>query len=162
MGWQVFPCHPTGHNPLVAGGFKAATTDEETIRGWWQRWPEAAVALRTGKESGVFAVDVDPRNGGSYSVEHLESQHGPLPESVESKTGGGGRHLLLQWPGEKVPCSVGKIAPGIDVKGDGGYVILPPSDHKSGKQYCWMIGQEPGEHEIADAPAWLLDMILSP
>lgn len=161
-GWQVFPCHPTGHQPLVEHGFYGATADVEKIRGWWWRWPDAAVALRTGQESGVFAVDVDPRNGGGYSLEHLEGQQGPLPETVESQTGGGGRHLLFRWPGTRVPCSTGKVAPGIDVKGDGGYIILPPSDHKSAKRYCWMIGQEPGEHTLADAPAWLMNMIMRP
>jgi hypothetical protein len=56
-------------------------------------------------------------------------------------------------------CSSGQVGAGIDIKGDGGYVILPPSDHASGRQYCWLIGQEPGEREIADAPDWLLEMI---
>ena len=71
----------------------------------------------------------------------------------------GGRHVLLNWPWRPVPCSAGQIGAGIDVKGTGGYIILPPSDHASGRQYCWLIGQESGSHEIADAPAWLLEMI---
>ncbi|MGB2819477.1 MAG: bifunctional DNA primase/polymerase, partial [Phycisphaerae bacterium] len=133
MGWQVFPCHPTGHQPLVERGFYAATCDEKTIRAWWARWPRAAIGLRTGEATGVFAVDIDPRNGGDVSLAQLEAEHGVLPESVESQTGGGGRHVLLAWPDRPVPCSTGKIVPGIDVKGDGGYVILPPSDHASGR-----------------------------
>jgi len=159
MGWEVFPCHSTGHQPLVNKGFYAASKNELRIRLWWLHHPDAAIGLRTGKESGVFAVDIDPRNGGDISLEHIEAEHGALPETVESQTGGGGRHLLFRWPGQTVPCSAGKIGAGIDVKGDGGYIILPPSDHESGRQYCWLIGQEPGEHEIADAPAWLLGMI---
>ena len=159
MGWKVFPCHSTGHQPLVNKGFYAASKNELQIRLWWLHHPDAAIGLRTGKESGVFAVDIDPRNGGDISLEHIEAEHGALPETVESQTGGGGRHLLFRWPGRPVPCSTGKIGAGIDVKGDGGYIILPPSDHESGRQYCWLIGQEAGEHEIADAPAWLLGMI---
>jgi len=163
LGWQVFPCHPTGHHPLDGakdadgrGGFHLATTDEDRIRTWWTRWPDAAIALRTGEASGVFVIDVDPRHGGDYSMDHLETEHGPLPETVESQTGGGGRHLFYRWPGRAVPCSTGTVAPGIDVKGDGGYVILPPSAHASGRSYCWLIGQEPAERGPAQAPEWLL------
>jgi len=162
MGWQVFPCHPTGHQPLVERGFYAATIDADVIKSWWARWPNAAIGLRTGEASGMFAVDIDPRPGGDVSLEHLEAQHCQLPETVESQTGGGGRHLLLNWPGRPVSCSTGKIASGIDVKGDGGYIILPPSDHKSGRQYCWLIEQEPGECEVADAPTWLMELIDAP
>jgi len=166
MGWQVFPCHPTGHEPLDGrkdpqgrGGFHLATTDEGQLRAWWTRWPGAAIGLRTGQASGLVAVDIDPRNGGDISLENLEADHGPLPETVESQTGGGGRHLLFAWPGRSVPCSTGKVAPGIDVKADGGYIILPPSAHTSGREYCWLIGQEPGDCDIAAAPDWLLAMI---
>ena len=151
--------HPTGHQPLVQHGFYDATVDVNVIRSWWSRWPKAAIGLRTGEASGVFAVDIDPRHGGDVSLEYVEATHGQLPETVESQTGGGGRHLLLNWPGRPVPCSTGKIASGIDVKGDGGYIILPPSDHESGRQYCWLFDQCPGEQEIAEAPAWLLEMI---
>jgi len=166
QGWQVFPCHPTGHQPLDGtkdaegrGGFHLATTDEERIRGWWTRWPDAAIALRTGEASGVFVIDVDPRHGGDYALDHLESEHAPLPETVESQTGGGGRHLFFRWPGRPVPCSTGTVAAGIDVKGDGGYVILPPSAHASGRTYAWLFGQEPAARKPAAAPEWLLAKI---
>jgi putative DNA primase/helicase len=159
MGWQVFACHSTGHHPLVKRGFYEATTDTDVIKSWWTRWPDAAIGLRTGQESGMFAIDVDPRHGGDVSMEMLETEHGQLPETVESQTGGGGRHLLFAWPGRPVPCSVGKVGRGIDTRGDGGYIIAPPSDHESGRQYCWMFGQEPGERPMAEAPCWLLKMI---
>ena len=110
----------------------------------------------------MFAVDVDPRHGGDLSLDELIAQHGPLPDSIESHTGGGGRHLLFRWPGRPVKCSTGQIAPGIDVKGDGGYIIVPPSSHKSGHAYCWELSSEPGNAELSRAPAWLLQMIESP
>ncbi len=164
--WQVFPCHPTGHQPLDGtkdahgrGGFHLATTDEDQIRTWWTRWPEAAIGLRTGRASDLFVVDIDPRHGGDSSLDRLESDHGPLPQTLESQTGGGGRHLFFRWPGRTVPCSTGRVASGIDVKGDGGYVILPPSAHASGRSYCWLLGQEPGERRPAGAPDWLLTRI---
>jgi hypothetical protein len=159
MGWQVFPCHPTGHQPLVEKGFYSATSNPQQMLLWWSRWPDAAIGLRTGQESGVFAIDIDPRHAGDLSLEVLEAERGRLPDTVESQTGGGGRHLLFAWPGRPVPCSVGKVGSGIDIKGDGGYIILPPSDHKSGREYCWLFGQEPGDCGIAEAPAWLLDLI---
>ncbi len=165
-GWLVFPCHATEHTPLDSGkdskgrgGFYLATTDVNQICNWWELWPDAAIALRTGKESGVFAVDVDPRHCGDTSMEDLEAEHGPLPDTVESETGGGGRHIFFKWPGQEVKCSTGAIAPGIDIKGDGGYVILPPSDHKTGKTYIWIIDHEPGSFPVAEAPAWLLEQI---
>jgi len=162
MGWPVFPCHPTEHRPLVKKGFYAATTDVATIREWWGvrgRWPDAAIALRTGEEAGVFVVDIDPRHGGDIFLDELEAEQGTLPHTVECQTGGGGRHIYFKWPGKRVKCSTGQIASGIDVKGDGGYVILPPSDHKSGNTYNWLFEHEPGECPIADAPAWLLERI---
>ncbi|MCC5831108.1 MAG: DUF3987 domain-containing protein [Phycisphaeraceae bacterium] len=159
MGWPVFPCHPTGHQPLVDKGFYAATTNRQQMLLWWSHWPDAAIALRTGEEAGIFVVDVDPRHGGDIFLEELETEHGPLPRTIECQTGGGGRHIYLKWPGQRVKCSTGQIASGIDIKGDGGYVILPPSDHKSGKTYNWPFEHEPGECIIADAPAWLLDRI---
>ncbi len=166
MGWPVFPCHPTGHQPLDTakdeqgrGGFYLATLDQDQIRRWWTRWPDAAIGLRTGEMSRVFVVDVDPRNGGDTNLEELEDKHGPMPHTVECETGGGGRHLYVNWPKQGVRCSTGEIAPGIDIKGDGGYVILPPSDHKSRNTYNWLFDQEPGECPIADAPAWLLERI---
>lgn len=159
MGWPVFPCHRTEHRPMVKKGFYAATTDVETIQGWWSRWPDAAIALRTGEEASVFVVDVDPRHGGDVFLDELEAEHGTLPHTVECQTGGGGRHIYFNWPGQRVKCSTGQIASGIDVKGDGGYVILPPSDHKSGNTYHWLLDQEPGECEIAYAPPWLLERL---
>src|SRR5690606_23057476 len=153
---------PTKHTPLDSakdnqgrGGFYLATTDHQQIEAWWSRWPAAAIALRTGEHSGAFVMDIDPRHGGDVFLDELKAQHGALPHTVECQTGGGGRHIYFNGPAHRVRCSTGKIASGIDIKGNGGYVILPPSDHKSGNTYQWMLDHEPGECAIADAPAWL-------
>ncbi len=159
MGWPVFPCHPTGHQPLVEKGFYAATTNRQQMLLWWSRWPDAAIALRTGIEAGLFVMDIDPRHGGDIFLDELEAEHGPLPHTVECQTGGGGRHIYFKWPGQRVKCSTGQVASGIDIKGDGGYVILPPSNHESGNTYNWLLEQEPGECDFPDAPAWLLTAI---
>lgn len=166
-GWPVFPCHATGHHPLDPtrdaqgrGGFYLATTDAEQIEVWWSRWPDAAIALRTGEASGVFVMDIDPRHGGDIFVDELEAEHGPLPHTVQCQTGGGGRHIYFRHPGQPVRCSTGEIASGIDIKGEGGYVILPPSDHRSGRTYTWLLDHVPGQCPIAEAPAWLLDRVV--
>lgn len=132
----------------------AASADQ--IRRWWRRWPQANVGVVTGAVSGLVVLDVDPRHGGDDSLADLEAVHGPLPPSVESLTGGGGRHLYFCHPGTTVLCR--SIAPGLDVKGDGGVVICPPSVHTSGHAYAWKVGCAPDEIPVADLPGWLSAM----
>src|SRR5688572_11837531 len=88
----VFPVR--GKLPLTAHGFKDATTDASTIRGWWEQWRDANIAMPTGRASGLIVVDVDPRHGGDASLAALEEKYGPLPETLESRTGGGGTHFF--------------------------------------------------------------------
>jgi hypothetical protein len=135
-GVPVFPCKPGGKEPLVSGGFKSATTDPRRIHMWWSRWPGANVAAPTGPESGILAVDVD--DFGAGSLDSLISEHGgEWPETAATATGGGGTHYLFRYPsGETIRNSAGKLGPGLDVRGDGGYVILPPSATRS--PYEWL------------------------
>lgn len=175
-GWPVFPCHspaprpggcscgradcasPAKH-PRVAGGLKAATTDDATVRTWWARWPSANVAVRTGRESGLFVVDVDPDHGGEESLERLVALHGPLPPGRAVRTGSGGLHLHFAHPGGVVRNSAGtKLGAGLDVRGDGGYVVAPPSRHSSGGLYAAASGCT----TVPRAPTWLLGRILTP
>lgn len=174
-GWPVFPCHtPTrggcscrdaercsdiGKHPRTEHGLKDATTDETTIRQWWRRWPDANLAIVTGKVSGFFALDGDLRHGGDDTLQELEAQHGPLPETVESQTGGGGFHKLYRSPGYPMKSGAGVLGPGLDVKADGGYIVAPPSLHMSGRRYEWEVTSHPDEVPIAEAPAWLLDKL---
>ena len=113
--------------------------------------------MPTGAVSGILAVDVDPRNGGDDSLDSLIAQYGKLPGTAEQMTGGGGRHILFCHLGIPVPKT---LAPGIDLKGDGGYIILPPSVHPTGKQYEWdgIEGAKALFH-LAEPPRWLLEMI---
>ncbi len=151
-GWHVFPCHSInqqghctckdgpacespGKHPLVPGGFKAATTDPGTIRHWWEeKWAWANVAIATGKISGLVILDVDPRNGGD-----AKKLPGNLPLTPTVSTGGGGEHYYFLYPED---CEVGLhhgLLPGIDVQGNGGYVLAPPSRHISGKKYVFAV-----------------------
>ncbi len=103
-----------------------------------------------------MVLDVDPRHGGGDSLSVLEGIYGPLPRTIESLTGGGGQHLYFHHPGTVVPCR--PIAPGLDVKGDGGLVVCPPSAHVSGRAYRWEAGCAPEEAPLADLPWWPASM----
>jgi len=159
LGYPVFPCMPDGKAPCTRRGFHDATTDEATIRRWWTDNPRANIGMPTGPASGLIVIDIDPRNGGEEGLADLLAQHGPLPETAEALTGSGGRHLFFRHPGGYVRCTQGKIAPGVDIKGDGGYVVLPPSVHPNGSTYAWELSSEIGKVSPVACPRWLVDLI---
>jgi len=145
--------HPVGS--LVPRGVLDATADTATIRRWWSAYPGANIGIRTGSVSGLALIDVDPDKGGEESIHRLEAEHGALAETWRVLTGGGGWHAYLRHPGGYIGNSAGKIAPGVDVRGEGGYAVAPPSRHHSGRRYAWEIGYGPDECELADVPTWL-------
>ena len=134
-------------------------TDEATIRAWWSNSPRANVAIATGKVSGKIVIDVDPRHRGDESLVDLVARHGPLPETAEVLTGDGGRHIYAAHPGGHVPCSQSEVAPGIDVKGDGGYVVMPPSVHPNGNAYAWELSSDIADVRPAACPEWLVALV---
>jgi hypothetical protein len=159
-GWPILPlhwpvdgrcscgkadCQSPGKHPLTAHGKDDATTDADTIRWWWKRWPRANVGIATG--NGLLVVDVDPRNGGDESQRDL----GQLPPTVTGLTGGGGQHLLFAVS-EDYPSRTTALGPGLDVKCGGGYIVAPPSKHVSGGVYTWEIGHGPDEIALAPLP----------
>lgn len=155
-GFAVFPLVPRSKDPRIAGGFKAATRDPEAVARWWRRWPNSNIGIATGVPSGVIAFDVDPRNGGDDALIRLTNR----PEAPTVHTGGGGIHEYYAHPGDgDAPCrrNAGGLQ-GIDVKGDGGYVVAPPSIHPSGSLYQWDVVLGLDEVAIPPAPAWLLEL----
>ncbi len=171
-GWAVFPCHvvkegasncscgfsdcasPSKH-PIVAHGLKSAVTDREQIKRWWKRWPHANVGIRSGAESGFVVVDVDPAHGGLDSLQKLREQYGALPHTFTVATGSDGLHFYFAHPNVRIPNDAGRrLGPGLDIRGDGGYVIAPPSLHASGRRYH-ITSDEP----LADLPSWLLELL---
>jgi hypothetical protein len=162
MGFSVFPCEPRGKEPRTRHGCKDATREPDQIRKWWTRCPESNVAIATGAISGMLVLDIDPRHGGDDSLATLEASFGKLPGTPTVLTGGGGLHIYFRHPGIEIPNSAGRISPGIDVRGDGGYVIAPPSVHDSGNLYHWEVSSRIDELTIADAPQGLLDLVLAP
>ena len=149
----MFPCRPRDKLPATEHGCKDATTNLETVRQWWCEDPHYNIGVATGAVSKIFAVDID--GDGEAEMGKLEAEHGALPATVEVITARG-RHLYFRMPDLPVRNSAGKLAPGIDVRGDGGYVLAPPSIHPSGRAYCWSVDSA---GVFAAAPDWLLDLV---
>lgn len=170
-GWHVLPLHwpVNGHcscgnlecssqakHPLTQHGLTDASINPKTIQEWWAKWPEANIGIRTGAISGLVVLDIDPRHDGDESLIALETKHGELPHTVESLTGGGGRHIFFQHPGGNFSNKVKLFdLSGIDIRGDGGYIVAPPSLHISGRGYVWEVLSHPDDIPIESFPSWL-------
>jgi hypothetical protein len=171
-GWSIIPLHSVegakcscqaganctspGKHPRTRTGVKEATKAPKTVAGWWKKWPTANIGIATGPGSGLLVLDIDPRHGGNDSLDALIEEHGPLPDTVEVLTGGGGRHVYFHYPeGRSVRNSNGSLGAGLDVRSDGGYVVAPPSGHVSGGRYEWEASSHPDDVEIAIPPLWL-------
>ena len=150
----------TGKHPMTDHGFKDASVDEGMIRHWWEGEPDANIGVRTGEESGIVVIDVDPRHGGDVAFEALLAQHGPLPVTPRVRTGGGGWHIYFAHPGGGLRVGNRQdMVPGVDVRGDGGYVLGAGSNHVLGD---YLLESGLGLHDVplAPMPLWLLDLIL--
>jgi putative DNA primase/helicase len=148
--------HPFGR--LVRNGLKDASRDPETVARWFDG-ASFNIGIATGAASGIVALDIDPRHDGDETLAALESKFGPLPPTWRFLTGGGGEHILFRHRGGIVPNSAGKIGPGIDMRGDGGYIVAPPSRHMSGRPYAISVDHDPETVPLADLPAWLIEAL---
>ena len=151
-GFAVFPLKYRDKVPLTRNGCKDATTDAAQIKAWWQKYPNANIGLATGSVSqNVFVIDldIDEDRGidGYHSLEDWQREHGDFPETWTAITGRGGYHLYYRGNG-KIKNRAG-IIDGVDIRGNGGYVIAPPSIHKNGRRYEWEYS--PDEFELAKA-----------
>jgi putative DNA primase/helicase len=167
-GWRVLPlhsikngactcsagskCQHAGKHPRTARGVKNATTDVNQIKVWWQKWPDANIGIATGRVSQIIVVDIDGDEG-KGNFDRLIEANGRVPKTVIVKTPRG-RHIYFKAPGYRVLNSASRIAPGIDVRGDGGYVVAPGST--TADAYAFKPGRGPDEIEVAVAPEWLL------
>lgn len=151
-GWSVIPMQPRGKRPIIAWReFQQRIPKDEEIAQWFKRWPNANLGIVTGRVSGLVVVDIDTRHGGPQSLAAAEARHGALPATMEVATGGGGRHLYYAHPGAPMANRVAML-PGIDLRGDGGCAVAPPSVHPSGRRYTWVAGRGPGEVALAPMP----------
>lgn len=178
-GWAVVPCSPRDKRPLVAadrdaagapikgtGGVRKASTDPEQIGAWWKQWPDAMIGVAMGR-NGLFALDFDPRTdeqtGEQWTLDRLkrelEEQVGAaLPASLAVRTPSGGVHIYLNQPSAGDPIrNRGNLPRHVDVRGEGGYVIAPPSVMHDGKRYRWL--RDDADAAIVDAPAALVNIL---
>lgn len=173
QGWPVFPCrsHAEEHvdpatgeiitlgekTPLTPNGFKGATRFPRIIERWWSDWPDAAVGLPTGEKTGLFALDIDNKPGGANGFDWLaemEAEHGQLPDTARVTSPNGGLHIYFKYVvGTR---NRGALGAGVDIRSEGGYVLAAGSTMANGRSYKWKTETR----EIADAPAWLLDLLL--
>jgi Bifunctional DNA primase/polymerase, N-terminal/Primase C terminal 1 (PriCT-1) len=148
----VFPCEAGGKKPKIKDWPNRATTDPSRITAWWNRWPDANIGILTGERSGLLVVDVDHPAG----PDPLEAVHGPLPKTRTHGTGSGGMHYLYRYPeGVEIRNSAGKLGEGLDVRGEGGYIIAPPSRTKRPYEVL-------DDLPLAEPPAWLLQALRRP
>ena len=172
-GWSIVPghvvgsygcscrrpdCDRPGKHPRVRWReLQERLPTEAEVRYWWRRWPESNIILITGKISNVVAVDVDPRHAGDEAWEAW-TEHNVVPDTVRSLTGGGGTHYLFEWPGEEVHNRADML-PGVDFRGDGGFIVLPPSRHASGTRYDWDVLAHPEDAKLAKMPQVLVRLV---
>ncbi|GAJ91023.1 bifunctional DNA primase/polymerase [Rhizobium rhizogenes] len=171
LEWPVFPCRAapedivdleTGEietrgakTPLVSRGLKDATLNAPLIGRLWARYPNAMIGVPTGAPIGAWVLDIDvppDHEDGRIWLAAMEEVHGPLPETRTATTASGGKHYFWRYTTEvKNRASIG---PGADLRGEGGYVIAPGSVMADGRCYSW-----DNDLPIADAPAWLLEIV---
>lgn len=155
-GWAIVPIANGAKRPLVRWQiFQEKLPTDQDMEDWFKRWPDAGIGIVTGAVSNLVVLDIDPRHEGDDSLAALEREHGPLPHTVEAITGGGGRHVYFTYPGGELRNRTG-LAPGVDIRAEGGLVIAPPSLHASGRRYEWEVSHHPDETVLAPMPDWLL------
>lgn len=176
LGWSVFPvqsvvggrcscknknCQNPGKHPRTPNGLHDATMDPLKIQGWWRTYPDSNIGIATGSISGLYVLDIDPRHGGDDSLDGLEQTNGRIARSVECFTGGGGRHMYFKYPQTGMVRNHTNVPGlGLDVRGDGGYVVAPPSGHVSGHAYEWEATSDPVSNVLIEAPAWLQAVVV--
>lgn len=159
-GLAVFPLRPRDKRPATNNGCKAATTNKKQIADWWDKYPDSNIGIATGSISGgllVIDLDIDENKGinGYETLKEWQQSYGELPETWQSITGRGGYHLFYR-DSSVIKNSVG-LYDGIDIRGDGGYIVAPPSVHPNGKRYEWEYGPE--ECDIATADSKVIDFL---
>src|SRR5437899_718925 len=160
-------CHEPGKHPMLWNGHVGASSDVEQIVHWFVRAPWASVGA---VPSSQWVLDIDAGHGGEESLARLEAQHGALPATVTALTGGGGRHLWFARTHLDRPHDLfgpvrhgvnvfGPEYPGIDTRTNKGYLVMPPSMHRSGNPYQWVEGRGPGEIAVSATPWWLYQAV---
>jgi len=149
-------CECKGKHPRIKNWGEEASTDPEKVGAWWDKAPLANIGIPMGERSGLVTLDVDTRHGGDKSLLQLESENAPLPVTITATTGGGGKHYIFKYTEELCLKNVVGFRDGLDVRTQGGMIVVAPSLHQSGNRYAWDEGCSPFEMEAADMPEWLI------
>ena len=184
-GWSVIPSHTVrraddgslacscslgaacvskGKHPAMAWQpFQKERASLAMLEAWFTGpFKGYGIGLITGAVSGFFVVDVDqgPGKPGADTIRNLQIIHGDLPETPMALTGGGGIHYLMRHPGGDVTIVTARnvLGPGVDIRGDGGFIVAAPSLHASGRFYLWDEHAHPKTTPLAEAPAWVVEM----
>ena len=163
-GLAVFPVPPDAKKSFKCaarndGRAWGATRNAEEIRGDFARWPDARIGIPTGADNGIVVVETDTVAGhgvdGTAALARLESEHGALPDTLRAISPSGSIHRYFRHPGAgiKIKNSASEIGTGIDVRGDGGMVVAPPSVTPGIGAYRWL-----GRNPIAAMPGWLIEL----
>src|SRR5579863_8197604 len=172
-GWQVFPlnyiidgecscgdptCGSPGKHPLTQHGLYDASVEVEQVSRWWSENPSANIGIVTGAASGILVIDLDGDTGRDSFYDLLKEHNSVALDTLGVRTGGGGYHLYFGYPQNRVRNSASKLATRVDVRGDGGYVVAPPSMHATGSRYEWLDAEVP----IVSLPEWMLGLLVKP
>lgn len=143
-----------GKHPKDTAWQKAPRLSGADIEEIWGVERPPNIGIATGSDSGIWVLDIDPDSGGMESMAALVAEHGPMPTTMVARTGSGGYHYFFALPDFEVRNDQsGRVAQGIDVRGEGGQVVAPPS--RSGKGDYTLVVDAP----VAAAPAWLLEKV---
>jgi len=157
--WRGAECpeKQRGKHPRLSSWQTAASADEDIVCQWWDQWPAAGIGIATGQASRIWVLDCDGDEALAWYRDRCR-EHG-LVRTVGVRTGRG-RHFWWEWPtaeGTSIRNAQG-IAPGVDVRGEGGYVIAPPTRHRSGVRYE-LLTSAPYDEVPRQAPAWLVEIV---
>ncbi len=156
-GFRLLPV--AGKIAMLEKWPERASIEAEFLDKWWAVKKPPNIGIATGKGSGVFVLDVDPKKGGERALAELEAKHGKLPKTVTAITGSAGFHCYFRHV-EGLRNSANQVGNGIDIRADGGYVVAPPSTHPDGGKYAWAPERSPEETPIVDAPEWLVHLAM--
>jgi hypothetical protein len=155
-GFSVIPCKPDKTPYIKWEPYQKRHPTLKEVQEWWSRWPSAMVGIVTGVISGICVIDIDTDEG-REAIQQYVSDSIVTPTCQTPK---GGQHLYLKAP-EKCPPNNARLVPGCDFRGEGGYVVAPPSMNGTGKAYAWMEGLSIEDVEPADLPLSYLSFINS-
>ena len=149
-------CENAGKHPRLGAWQRRATTDKEKITEWWTIDPRCGIGIATGSASGVWVLDIDTRHDGDESLADWESENGDLPMTMLVHTGGGGYHHYFKWSDAVEIRNRANVLDGVDVRGEGGFVVAPGSAHVSGRRYVLDVESTSAP---VDAPPALIELV---